>query len=183
MKKSRLPLVLFAAAIVAFPLAMPPVRGLLDGLAYPWAHPWTGKPALIGTWQGDLRIGGKSYPLTLAIERKPLKSHRRATEGRMPRRGGFTGTAEWKDSRGRTTRFDLSGRANRSASEVTLQLTATARPSSSEIQPVVHTLKGALAGTALRLRGEASYGIFENGAARYPPDTSAEVAEVSLGRS
>jgi hypothetical protein len=182
MKKSRLPILLLIVAVVSFAVLAPFLRSALDGLAYPWAHPWTGKPALVGRWQGNLYVNGQTYPLTLEIERKPLKSHRKGTEGRMPKHGGFTGTAEWRDPQGRISRFEVSGRANRAASEVTLNLTATERPSSSAIQPVVHKLRGALEEDALRVGGEASYGIFEGGRETYPSDTPTATAKAALTR-
>lgn len=171
---------LVIAPIIAVGIFPAPFRTLVDSFSYPWAHSMGGRPTLTGSWKGDLRIGGQVYPLTLEIERKPLKSHRKGTRGRYPRRGGFTGTAQWTDAAGQPHRYDLSGRANRSGSEVSLHLTSTGRPSSPELQPVVQDLAGVWQGGSLRLSGAATFGIFNQGTETYPSDSPTLPAAADL---
>lgn len=155
-------------------------RTLVDSVAYPWAHPWSGKPTLTGRWQGDLKIGNQDYPVTLDLERKPLVSHRRGTRGKYPQRGGFTGTAQWTDHRGQDHRYDLTGRSNRAGSEISMHLTATARPSSPEPQPTLQQLLGAWDGTTLVLTGETTFGIFDGTSETYPADSPTLPVTVTL---
>ena len=141
---------------------------LLDGVSYPWAHAWFGRPTLTGTWRGQINFGEagtRSLELTLLRENY-LPGGR---EGYLDE-GGFEGRAQMKDAQGNVFTYEIGGKANRSASTITINFQESQRQASPEKRPSLHSLTGHWDGQALTLSGKADLIIFDGQSSKYNSD-------------
>lgn len=100
--------------VLAVAMALTPISALLFA---PWAIGVDGRPTLTGTWTGPLRSKwGSEYHLFLDLDWE-------APRGRTAR-AGLVGTAWVCNRAGREHRLQVSGDANRDASDVRIDLEA-----------------------------------------------------------
>ncbi len=142
---------------------------LLDGVSYPWAHAWFGRPTLTGTWRGPINFGEygtRSLELTLLRENY-LPGGRESYLAE----GGFEGTAQMKDAQGNVFTYEIGGKANRNASVITFNFSERQRQASPEKRPSLSNgLTGSWDGQTLTLSGKAELILFDGQSSKYNSD-------------
>lgn len=128
----------------------------LDCLFYPWAHSLTGKPTLMSNWRGQIIfVGQTNREISLRLRREPYNS------GSYPEGPTFDGTAQMPDELGNLIDYDVSGRSNRSGSEVVISLACKNRKSFPQKQAVLQELRGSWNGETLTLSGKCYLYVFD----------------------
>lgn len=145
-------IVLFVVAAEIFPDTF---RNLVDAVSYPWAHSFLGKPTLTGSWRGKINFADQDIrEIDMEIERNILETIRPNHGDQTSLHGTFAGKAELPDEHGNWIRYELWGSANRSGSEITIQLRAIDRKPLAEQQALLQELNGEWKGGTLELRGK-----------------------------
>ena len=141
---------------------------LLDGVSYPWAHSWFGRPTLTGTWRGQINFGEYgTRSLELTLRREAYIPGQRES---YLDEGGFEGTAQMKDAQGKVFIYEIGGKANRSASVITFNFQESQRQASPEKRPSLNSVTGHWDGQTLTLSGKADLFIFDGQSSKYNSD-------------
>lgn len=122
--RNVLGLVLAVAILAGLLAILTPISAFISA---PWSLGLGGGPTMTGTWVGPLRSKwGSEYHLHLDLAWEPpsLRSSRGGRSGRGSSRGDLTGTARICNRAGKEFRMEVSGDADRSASDVRIDLEA-----------------------------------------------------------
>jgi hypothetical protein len=120
--RNILGLALAVALLVGVSFVLTPISQLLFA---PWSMGLGGAPTLTGTWTGPLRSKwGSEYYLHLDLAWDPPRLNTSRSRGRSSSRADLVGTARICNRAGKEFRLEVSGDADRSASEVRIDAEA-----------------------------------------------------------